>query len=225
MTSGSPNWLDPVGGRHGRRGPRTCPFAGCTGLTETEELSPAVIRNALGVTGNAASGLRGPDGQQRAVPTNPGLVDCRPVTRRALECRGASGCPPPGRRFDRFGRPDRRGECLGRASWDQGGTARVHAGGWPGVRKVYHCHIFGLWGLVFPGGPCTGSCGRRGPRSVSPAGVCSTGHQGCRPRSESSGDRHCDGGRNPTVHAGGSATKTEKSPVAAPVGLWFGATD
>lgn len=35
----------------------------------------------------------------------------------------------------------------------------------------------------------------------------------------SAGERHCDGGRNPTVHAGGSAIVSVKPPTAKPVGL------
>ena len=33
------------------------------------------------------------------------------------------------------------------------------------------------------------------------------------------GERHCDGGRNPTVHAGGSAIETVNPPTARPLGL------
>ena len=41
----------------------------------------------------------------------------------------------------------------------------------------------------------------------------------------SAGERHCDGGRNPTVHAGGSPIPTVKSPLAIPVGLFIGPMD
>lgn len=35
----------------------------------------------------------------------------------------------------------------------------------------------------------------------------------------SAGERDCDGGRNPTVHAGGSAMVSVKPPTDRPVGL------
>jgi hypothetical protein len=38
-----------------------------------------------------------------------------------------------------------------------------------------------------------------------------------------SGERHCDGGRNPTVHTGGSAMDCANPPGAKPVGLLVGA--
>ena len=41
----------------------------------------------------------------------------------------------------------------------------------------------------------------------------------------SAGDRHEDGGRNPTVHAGGSSTEIRKSPSGMPVALFCPTAD
>jgi len=41
----------------------------------------------------------------------------------------------------------------------------------------------------------------------------------------SAGDRHADGGRNPTVHGGGPSIETAKSPKGKPVGLFHPAYD
>ena len=38
----------------------------------------------------------------------------------------------------------------------------------------------------------------------------------------SAGERHCDGGRKPTVHGGGSPNIVANSPNGRPVGLFFG---
>ena len=72
---------------------------------------------------------------------------------------------------------------------------------------------------AYRGDPCTGSYGHRAPRSASPAAVCSTTRPGCRSTVSSPGLRHCDGGRNPTVHGGGSLMVSAKSPSGRPVGL------
>ncbi len=78
------------------------------------------------------------------------------------------------------------------------------------------------WAPACRGDPCTGSCARRGRRSASPAAACSTARPGCRSIVSSAGLRHCDGGRKPTVHGGGSVMVSAKSPDGRPVGLFFG---
>jgi hypothetical protein len=56
-----------------------------------------------------------------------------------------------------------------------------------------------------------------GSLQYSPSGVSTS--------ERSAGDRQDDGGRKPTVHAGGSLMPTVKSPLAIPTGLFIGPID
>ena len=88
----------------------------------------------------------------------------------------------------------------------------ARAGAWPAARRACRSRRSPPSAPACRAVPCTGSCGRRAPRSANPAAACSTARPGCRCRRGPPASATDDGGRKPTVHAGGSPMVRVKSP-------------
>jgi hypothetical protein len=118
----------------------------------------------------APLGVRGPAAAVLGLGHRPVLPAAKAVLRvEAVPEAGAF--PRPVRRSCRGrSRPGRRAGCPARAGWDPAGRCRRYAGASPAVRMACRCCRSRLSARAFPGVPYMGSCGRREPRSVNPAG-------------------------------------------------------